>query len=123
MYTPYPASAMAIRSNAVDRSFMCPPFSGIHPRLAAECAAEALDGCGGGRSGIDEGRINRALDVCPRAAPRAGHALEDTCSLALLRLQDAQVSARVLAQFANPRARVGLELMLRFAQAPLDLTD
>jgi hypothetical protein len=74
-----------------------PPFSGFHPRLAAQRAAETLDGCGGGRSDIDEDGINRALDVCPRAAGGGGHALEGACGLALLRLQDAQVSARVLA--------------------------
>jgi len=59
-------------------------LSGIHPRLAAQRAAKALDGCGCGRSGIDEDGINRALDVGPRAAGSAGHAFEGTCGFALL---------------------------------------
>jgi len=79
-------------------SYLCP--SGIRHRpgvLTAQRAAETLDGGGGGRSRIDEHDVNRALDVCPRAASGGGHALEGPRGLALLRLQDAQVGARLLA--------------------------
>ena len=96
---------------------------GIHRRSAAKRALETPDCSSGGGSGIDEDRIDRAPDVFPRAGGGSGHALESSCCLAPLRLQEAQLGARVVEQFANPRTRIDLELTLRVKQAPLDFTD
>ena len=56
--------------------------------LAAQRAAETVDDRGGGRSGIGEDGIDRALDVFPRAAGGGGHSLEGASGVALLGLQD-----------------------------------
>src|SRR5439155_9829800 len=89
----------------------------------AKRTAEAFDDRGGGHPDTGEDGISRVFDVLPGAAGCGGYSLEGTCGLALLRLQDAHMSASVLAQLANPPARIGLDLLLRFAQAPLDLVD
>jgi hypothetical protein len=79
------------------------------PASVAQRVAEAIDGCGGGRPGFGEDGIDRTLDVHPRLPGSGGDAPEGSRGLAPLRLQRAQVAARVLAQLANAHPRVALE--------------